>query len=91
MVLALPRQLARNFFENLRRVIRTAVVAVTNCHLFECSIALCLTGVPVQAFPVVTENLAQRVCRGKRYTNAKIAIAAGQFWLDQVVLMAVVH
>mgnify|MGYP000635718965 CR=1 FL=1 len=54
-------------------------------------VALGLGRVPVRAFPVVADNLAQRIVGRQRYPNAEVPGPLGRVRLDEVVLMAVIQ
>ena len=45
----------------------------------------------MQAFPVVAKNLTQRVVGRQRYTDAESSFGRRDTWIDQIVLMALVH
>lgn len=60
-------------------------------HLFKCSIALCLAGIPVQLLPVVSQDLVQGVAGRQRHTNAEASIGTDYIAIDEVMLMVVIH
>ena len=54
-------------------------------------IAFGLCGIPVQAFPVVTEHIAQCVAGRQRNANAKTAVLDGFFGFDEIVRVIEIH
>ncbi len=82
---------ADDFFQDLGRRIRSAVVAVAITHTFEGSVALCFGREPVQALPVVAQELAQGVALGQRDADPEATLASGAIGFDEVVLVVVVQ
>jgi hypothetical protein len=60
-------------------------------HLDERGIAFRFACKPVRAFPIVAEDVPQRIVCGQRDTNAKGSFLTGCRLIDQIVLMAKVH
>jgi len=84
-------RLARNFFKNLGRRVSVPVVAVPDGHLLERCVSFAFCRVPVQAFPVVPDDLPERVAGGERHANAVIPFPARNVGVDQIVLMVEVQ
>jgi len=64
---------------------------MANCHTVECAVAIGLTRVPVQFFPVITENLPHRVAWWQGYTNAEAPFDASRCRIDEIMLVAIIH
>ena len=60
-------------------------------HLLECCVTFLFGRLPVQAFPVVAENLAHHVRSRKGDANTEVPLATGSLRFYQVVLMTKFH
>lgn len=58
-------------------------------HFFEGEVTLAFAGVPMQALPVVTQQVSERVGRRHADANTKETIGARGAGVDQIVSMAV--
>src|SRR5690606_20006087 len=70
---------------------RLAVVAVPERHAFERLVAFLLRPVPVQPFPVFSEQLREGVAPRQGHANAEAPFAFGLFRLYEVVSMNEIH
>jgi len=64
---------------------------VPDRHLRERRVPFSYSWIPVQLFPVVPDNIPERVPRRQAHTNAKLAFATRDGGVDEIVLMAKVH
>lgn len=82
---------ANNLLQYLRRGISFAVVAMSDGHLLESLVALCLVAVPVKCFPVVAQHAGKCVAGRQRDPNTEFSFSDSFVGFDKIVPVAIGH
>ncbi len=61
------------------------------CHLVKCCVPLDLTGIPMEQFPVISEQFCKRIRRRQCYANAETPFGADYIRIDKIMFVTKIH